>query len=217
MRRRPLLFAMLLVLATGCASEVGAGAHRATDQQQSGGCDGVAPPATLSLIGSSTNVTSAVVCADVEKYVPHQGSWTFAVVRQVPPARIPALVAGLTMPDEQATGDSCTAMLVVVPSFVLTLADGSRIRPRVPGDGCHPRRDALAALDVSTSYPVKSQTRTTRVRSDLDVTTNCGSSAKSPAIWLDLTKTTQPAPISLPRSGSISVCRYRGTSDQEAC
>lgn len=215
MRRRWLL-AVLLVLASGCAATAStASGYRAADQQQSGQCDGVPRPATLSLIAKSANVTGAVACEDVEKYVQHQGLWNVTVVRQVPPAQIPALVAGLTLPDEPATGGACTAILIVVGSFVLTLADGSRIRPGVPGDGCHPRQAALAALDGLSGFPIKSQTRTVRVRTDLEVTTNCGSTAKSPAIWLDATKTEHARSIALPRTGSISVCRYRGTADQQ--
>ncbi|WP_029136471.1 lipoprotein [Nakamurella lactea] len=209
--RRSLIAALLLVLVAGCSRAPGA--YQPSDIQQQGVCDGVAQPAELTPLGPTADVTAAVVCGTTEKYVKGKGSWDFTVVRAVPAEKIPALVTALRLPDASGTADACTAMLVMVPGFVLTLADGSRIRPGVPGDGCHPRHEVLDALDVATS--ITTETRGTQVRSELEVTTNCGATAKSPAVWQSETIPGLAKLPPVPGSGSVSVCRYRGTPDQE--
>lgn len=226
--RRWVMAVSVLLLAAGCAGVGAAGGspgnYQSADVQQQGSCDSVPAPATVSLIGASVTVTAAAVCSIEQQYVAHQGSWNFMVVRTVPTDKIPALVAALRLPDASGTAGACDASLITVPDFVLTLSDSSRIRLGLPGDGCHPRREAMAALAAATIE--KSRTRGTQVRTESEITTNCGDGAKSPAIWQQSVSGGDPNTSAgakdsggakvptLPRTGSISVCRYRGTADQ---
>jgi hypothetical protein len=189
----------------------------ATGAPQPGNCDGVPAPSSWQLLSPSVTVVAAVVCVDRPKYVTGQGFWTYRQVLPLPASRIPALAAGLTKPDVKLGKDAfCDAVGYVIPPFVVTLADGTRLRPRLPSDGCHPSKEVLTALDAGTSAPL-SQSRTRQVLGEVQTITNCGDGAKSPAIWISASnkqagKGGQPA---LPSSGSVSVCYYRTTGDQE--
>lgn len=204
--------ALMGVTLGGCGPEP----YQAADQQQSNTCDGISPPDTLSLIDPDAVITEVVVCGQPdERYVAGRGSFLFLTLHTLPRAKIPALMAGLTLPDATGTADGCDLSLLVLVDFTVTLADGSRIRPGLPGDGCHARRDALTAFGTLSSMPVRSEERGERVRTDLEVTSGCGSGAKSPAVWLDSVDTTGSSIPSVPSKGSVGVCRYHGDTWQE--
>ena len=200
--------------AAGSANNDSASGYQASDSQQQGTCDGVPAPKNLSLLPGTVKVSTAVVCSSSTKYVTGQGIWTYSVISELAPAKIGTLVDGLHETDVHADDNTpCSASLLIVPPFVLTLSDGSRIRPGVPGDGCHPKLDAIAAFESNTV--VIKQTRTTRVYTDAETTSGCGPNAKSPLIWADATQGSLKSLPALPASGSISICRYHGTADQE--
>lgn len=189
--------------------------YRAMDVQQQGTCDGMPVPKSLSLLPTSAHLTAAVMCVDTQKYVAGHGVWTYAQVLPLPPAKLPELFTGLTQPDVQKPDNGpCTANLVSIPAFVVTLSDGSRIRPGVPGDGCHPRQDALQAFGDPASIKPRSETRTTQVLGDLETTSNCGDGAKSPAIWISMGQRGKGR-ATLPAAGSVSICFYHGVADQQ--
>lgn len=210
---------LITLAATGCASVTpAASGYQAKDQQQSGTCDGLPAPApgSLGLLDRSADVVGAVMCASERRYVQGQGIWNFVDLLPLPADRIPDLVSGLTQ--EDTAGDpngACTAMSTLVPDFVLTLADGSRIRPGVPGDGCHPKTNSLAAFDVKPPIAPSKSTRTQQVSTELEVTTGCGTGAKSPAIWMGGANSRSSGFPALPKSAAVSICRYHGTGDQQ--
>lgn len=219
-RRAQTTVVVALLLVAGCA--VGppgtASSYQPSDEQQKGSCDGLPAPGPLHLLPQSSIVVAAVLCIDTRRYVEGQGIWDFRQVLPLPAAKIPALVAGLTLQDVPAGGDSaCTANLIVVPSFVVTLADGSRLRPGVPGDGCHPRMDALTAFGDPVALKPRSESRTTQVLGDVQTRTNCSDGAKSPAIWMSGSdvESGPGRPVRLPPSGSVSICYYRAVDNQE--
>lgn len=190
-------------------------AYHPADQQQSRTCDGVAPPSPLELIPRDAVITDVAICPEpVEKYVAGQGSFGFLVVRTLPAAKFSALMAGLTLPDASGTANTCSASLSVVTDFTITLADGSRIRPGVPGDGCHPRNDALKAFAGLSSMPIRSERRGAQARTELEITTGCEATGKSVAVWAEVGDTTGLPALSLP-SGSIIICRYRNETHQQ--
>ncbi|MGS0685085.1 hypothetical protein ACVBEQ_08030 [Nakamurella sp. GG22] len=171
------------------------------------------PPATLALLEETAALVSAVICVTGEECFPGEGSWAVTTVRELPPDRIPELTTGLRLPDLRRAGNACDLSMGVLPDFVVTLADGSRTRPAVAGDGCHARSDALTAFNDVAAMPVVATTRTTQVRTDIDVVAGCGT-GKSPAVWLG-SSADGAARVTLPTAGKVSVCRYRPTADQE--
>lgn len=210
----------VLVLIAGCADARPGGSetsYQAMDEQQQASCDGIPAPKSLQLLPKSSTVVAAVMCVEKQKYLAGQGMWTYREVLPLPAAKIPTLVAALTAPDVKLSGNvACTASLALLPSFVVTLADGSRVRPGVPGDGCHPRMDAITAFGDIASITPRTEARTTSVLGDLQTTTSCADTAKSPAVWMGATSgSTRAARPVLPPSGSVSVCFYRATGDQE--
>lgn len=210
------IVAALLVAGCAAVSSDAASSYVPSDEQQQGSCDGVPAPKSLQLLPQPATVTAAALCIDTQKYVDGQGMWGFRQVLPLPAARIPAFVAGLTLPDVH-TGGACTAVLVTVPAFVVTLADGSRLRPGVPGDGCHPRMDALTAFGDPASIRPRSESRTTQVLGDVQTRTDCGDGAKSPAIWMSASGGSSGTghAARLPSSGYVSICYYRATANQE--
>lgn len=218
MRRELQSGVLLAVLALTGASISGCGAepYRPADEQQVGSCDGVARPAELSLIPPDAVITDVAICVGpVEQYVGGQGLYTFDTVRTLPAAKIPELMAGLTLPDASGTAEVCSMVLIRgTPAFTVTLADGSRIRPGVPGDGCHLRGEATKAFSDLSSMPVRSKVRGKQVSTEFEIATGCESSGKSVAIQIDAQDGTRARLPGLP-SGAISVCRYRNGQDQE--
>jgi hypothetical protein len=191
------------------------GDYRPKDQQQAGECDGVAPvaPEDLRLLNPRATVTAAVICTSGYANKPGDGRWLVRKVIDVPAGGIPALVAALSRPDVADVSGACSAMAVLVADFVVTLSDGSRIRPGVPGDGCHPSDAALAALGSAAARPVRTSIPISQVATQQEVTSGCGAEAKSPAIWLDAgggTKNPADRPVgsALPATGQVAVCRY---------
>lgn len=180
-------------------------------------CDGVPAPSSWRLLSPSVTVVAAVVCVDRPKYITGRGFWNYRQVLRLPAAHIPALGAGLTKPDVKLGNDAvCDLVGIVIPPFVVTLADGTRLRPSLPSDGCHPSNEVLTALDAGTSVPL-SQSRTKQVQGEVQTITNCGDGAKSPAIWISGSNLQAGAGgrPALPSAGSVSVCYYRTTGDQE--
>lgn len=210
------LVALALVIG-GCARAGSAGqgsAYEAVDEQQVGSCDGVPRPAELSLIPPDVVITDVAVCVGpVEQYVGGKGLFIFETVRTLPPAKFPELMAGLTLPERSNTADNCGLSLGRVISFTVTLADGSRIRPGVPGDGCHALGEATKAFSDLSSMPVRSRVRGTQVSTEFEIATGCESSGKSVAVQVDAGGVTRARLPALP-SGAISVCRYRNSPDQ---
>lgn len=201
---------------TSGGSRTGSAAGPATAAGAPSNCDGVPAPASWQLLPPSATVVAAVTCSDTYKYVAGHGMWTYRQVLPLPAAEIPALVAGLTKLDKPRGDSTCTGGLIAVPSFVVTLADGTKLRPRVPDDGCHPRKEVITALNTATMAPI-AESRTGQVLGDLQTTTNCGDGAKSPAIWIGTSnqRAAKGARPTLPSTGSVSICHYRPTGDQE--
>lgn len=135
------------------------GGYQAVDQQQAGDCDGVpaVPQVGLRLLDPAATVIAAVVCADDYTDLPGRGRWLVRRLIDVPPASLPVLVAAVTSPNRNPGAGVCDSSLLITPGFVLTLADGTRVRPGLPGDGCHVTalaRDALQA--AAASAPARS-------------------------------------------------------------
>ncbi|HET8591133.1 MAG TPA: hypothetical protein VFM01_15965 [Nakamurella sp.] len=194
------------------------GDYQPQDQQQAGECDGVPPvaPEDLRLLDPTATVTAAVVCRSDYADKPGDGRWLYRQVIDLPAGRIPALVEALTGPDLETVSGACDAMAVLVPDFVLTLADGSRVRPGLPGNGCHSTDAALSAVGSATG-PVRTSIPVSQVASEQQVTSGCGAEAKSPAVWLDAAGGPQ-SPAAAPSAdavdgvlssiGRVGVCRY---------
>jgi hypothetical protein len=65
----------------------------------------------------------------------------------------------LKMPDDPVR-DSCTAIGLTVPDYVLVDAAGNGIQPTLPTDGCHlPKRSVLDALDALPYRTIKTENR----------------------------------------------------------
>ena len=195
------------------------GGYQPLDQQQSAECDGMPPvaPGDLRLLDPSATVTAAVVCADGYAHLPGRGQWQVRRVVDVPKASLPALVAAITAPDRAPSSGACDASLRIAPGLVLTLADGSRIRPGLPGDGCHVLETALHALESATAGPVRTTVPVSQQASEQEVTTGCSGEAKDPAIWLEAGGSGQAPPASaagaLPASGQVALCLYTPEDD----
>lgn len=189
------------------------------DQQQSDECDGRPPvaPGDLRLLDPSATVTAAVVCAEGYAHLPGRGQWQVRRVIDVPKASLSALVAAITAPDRAPSSGACDLSLWVAPDLVLTLADGNRVRPGLPGDGCHVRDSVQQALQSATGSPARTTVPVSQIASEQSVATGCGGEAKSPAIWLDAggsggSPADSVAEV-LPTSGQVALCRYAAGSD----
>lgn len=193
------------------------GSYEPRDQQQSDSCDGLpaVEPTDLRLLDPQASVRSGVICLDSVRLRPGDGRWTMRDVHEIPVAALPGLIDALTMPDHDR-GGACTLQLILVPGFVLTLDDGTRIRPGLPGDGCHVNSeapfDALSAGPVLTSVPVA------QVSTELEVITGCQPESKPPADWLDSPSSfpvSDFVPIT-PEAQQISLCLFSaGQSNDE--
>jgi hypothetical protein len=204
--------------------------YQPLDQQQADECDGLPPvaPGQLRLLDPSATVTAAVVCADGYADLPGRGQWQVRRVIDVPTASLPGLIAAITAADRPASSGACDASLWIAPDLVLTLADGSRIRPGLPGDGCHVLKSAMQALESASAGPVRTTVPISQQASEQEVTTGCGGEAKAPAIWLDAGGSAAgqapsgsaagQAPSGsaagvLPGSGQVALCRYTPESE----
>lgn len=184
--------------------------YRPLDVQQANACDGVpaVDPAQLRLLDPKATVTAAVVCTQDYADLPGRGRWQIQRVIDVPASAITTLVTTLLAPDVVLTEGACDASLHLVPDFVLTLADGTRIRPGAPGDGCHVRAEVTDELAVlARGGTVRRTVPITQVASEQEVGSGCGGEAKSPAVWLSAGDPVAGAALpSLPQT--VSVCRY---------
>ena len=192
-----------------------------TDQQQADECDGVPaagpvigdptpttspalPP--LQLLSKDATVVSGVVCPINLQGSQQNGLQQVESVVPIPPGDLTRLVAALRLTDHSGGSHACNTYLVAVPDFVLTLADGGTVRPGVPGDGCHPRKEVLDALAAIATAPAASTTPVSQVASPQEWETGCWGEAKPPAIWFNgFAETTG---WRLPSSGATAVCRY---------
>lgn len=186
------------------------GTYEPKDQQQADPCDGLpaVDPADLRLLDPDASVRSGVVCLDSVRLRPGDGRWTMRDVHEIPATALPRLIEALTRPDRDTSG-ACTAQLILVPGFVLTLEGGSRIRPGLPGDGCHVYSDM--PFDALTAGPVRASVPVTQVATEQEVTTGCQPESKPPADWLGSASTfpvSEFTPIE-PGTQQISLCRYR--------
>lgn len=179
------------------------------DQQQSEPCDGLpaVDPADLRLLDPHATVRGGVVCVDSVRSRPGDGRWTMRDVHEIPAAALPELIETLTVPDRDNNG-ACTDQLILVPGFVLTLADGTRIRPGLPGDGCHVY--TTVSFDALAAGPIRSSTPVAQVLTEEELTSGCQPDSKPPADWLGSPSAfpvTEFAPIT-PGTREMSLCRY---------
>lgn len=185
----------------------------AKDSQQSTDCDGLpaVPMDQLRRLRAGTEIASAVVCTTTTQRLPGKGLWEMNLTISVPENKLPALVEALTEPEVPPVANgACTAMLVMVPSFVLTLPDGTRIRPGVPGNMCHPLQGPLDVIGALIENAGPADTRATpskQVATELEAASGCYGGANSPDIWQQASGSAEPA--APPDKGNLSVCRYR--------
>src|SRR6185437_9464138 len=91
------------------------------------------PP--LRLLSPRAAVVSGVLCTWRYSGTGQNGAQGIQSVVPIPPKALAKLVAALRLPDDSGgwVSRNCDSYLAAVPDFVLTLADGSRIRPGAPG------------------------------------------------------------------------------------
>lgn len=165
------------------------GDFQPVDEQQAGECDGVpaVPAEELTLLNPAAQLVAGVVCRVDEQYVPGDGIWTARQTVAIPADRLAGLRDVLTAPDIPIDPAAiCTAILIEVPDFVLTVADGTRVRPAVPGDGCHAAQPAVDALEQTTGEPGRTGELLARVVPDAVVTLGC---------WPDSARPVDPASV----------------------
>ena len=197
------LVAAFSMSAAGCSSEPGAlDGYRARDSQQSLPCDGLpaVPADHLRLLPRDAKVVAATVCHTDFVMRPGQGRWQAIVTAEVRADHLPQLAAALTDQDEPS-GGVCSLSLMVLPSFTVTLADGTRLRPGVPGDGCHARPGIGDALATGGEPTIQYQRL---VDSQRGIDAGCDNTASQPAAWIDVGDL-PPAP----QARRYSLCRYR--------
>ncbi len=206
MRARLLALAGVLVLAACARAEATASSYHPLDEQQQGTCDGVPVPASLHLLRADAIVVAAVICATAFDYVPGQGMWQVQTVRAAPATGLAQLRSALLQPDLAPPG-VCAAVGYLAADFVLTLADGSRIRPGLPGDGCNAR---VTSLPDSSGWPVTQTTRVKQVMGDAQTKAGCGPFASSPAVWLEASREIKTTGSMTMPSSAVGVCLYHG-------
>jgi hypothetical protein len=158
------------------------------------------------LLSRDAVVVSGVVCTVAPRGSATNGLQAIRSVIPISAANLRRLVAALRLPDHSGGSHACNTYLVGVPDFVLTLADGTRVRPGVPGDGCHPRKEVLDALAATTTAPAASTTPISQMASPQEWESGCEGEATPAAVWIG-----GPEPgrdWHLPFSGAASVCRY---------
>lgn len=208
-RSRPMLvvgLVMMAVTAAGC----GPSEYHALDTQQDLPCGGLpaVPVGDLRLLPENARVTAAVVCRQDVVIRPGSGQWEAITTSQVRADHLPQLVAALTDSDDRPGNGSCTAVMIVIPSFTLTLADGSKLRPGVPGNGCHPK---TAVSDTLVPDGTPKQVEYLRfVRSQQAIDAGCDSFASQPGAWLP----TRGFPAA-PKPTNFSLCRYRTVTAED--
>ena len=216
MRARVLAFLAVLLVLAGCdraQAPSTAPASSASHPLNQAGCDGVPVPQSPPLLPADAVITAVTFCAIEDEYVAGDGIWQVDVVRTAPAAGIAPLRAALRHPDQPRTTNACSAEGYVLPDFVVTLADGSRMRPRLPSDGCHPVTTGLP--DMAT-WPVVHSALTERIRTDAQTKAGCGDAASSPAVWLPAHQDTKAkGTITLP-TGAVGVCRYHGAGKDDS-
>lgn len=190
------------------------GGYQPQDSQQTHRCDGLPPvtPGELRLLDPSATVTAAVICTDGYARIPGKGGWMVRRVVDVPLPALAGVVSAIKTPDRQPSSGACDAMGVTAPDLVLTLADGSRVRPGLPGDGCHVLEVVMKALGSASAGPARSTVRLSQVETEQEITSGCGGQAKEPSVWLEAGESEQPPHGSvadlLPAAGQVALCRY---------
>ena len=177
-------------------------------------CGGIDPVdnADQALLNPEVGVAGAVVCDTTEQPVDGDGVWLLAGERELAPAQVTALVEALTaenVPIDPAA--MCTADYVSIPDFALVLDDGRVVRPGVPGDGCHPSRDAAAILAPTGDVVATTQVRQLRTQAMVDA----GCDPAGPTFWDPFSSGgtgAQGERPQAPTSGG-SVCLYESSGD----
>ena len=146
-----------------------------------------------------------MVCDTGTRYVPGDGIWTVAGARTLTPTQVDALAKALAttnVPIDPAA--MCTANAVLIPDFTLTLADGDRVRPGVPGDGCHP---VAAVADALAGTPGILDDQVRQVSSQEMVDSGC---APADRYFDPFSGNGSGEPGTRPAApkGTVSVCRY---------
>lgn len=198
------------VAASDDPAQATSGAGRPIDLPLIDGCSDWPTKPSGTLLPRDAQVVAVTICSAVQRYKAGSGVWRADLITQVSPVGVTAITAALKAPDVPPSDQPCAAIGIVLPSFSLTLADGSQVQPRLPGDGCQVQAAALDALSAATG------TETLKYVSlqipEAAYRTGCDPEASQPAIWLD--SGIQPTPAQ-PR---YSVCRYRtsGPADEKA-
>lgn len=132
----------------------------------------------FTLLADTDQVTQVIVCDVAPGELPGDGVWAVVSEHRVPASQLPALVDLLRQPnysEPQASEAWCSDFGVLVPMFTVTTADGTLLQGAVPSDGCHPLESAVSILGKATvEQPALDRWRTTQVRDELSVTTECG-------------------------------------------
>ncbi|MTD17120.1 hypothetical protein GIS00_24595 [Nakamurella sp. YIM 132087] len=159
-------------------------------------CDGVPAPEERDRLRGDQTIVAAVVCTGETEWVPGRGIIAFERVEQFPAASLAGLAVAIRTP-----GVGCAASEPDFPELVLTLDDGSRIRPLVPDCATQPLVDAFAA-----ARPLHSRTPIARWASPEMVRAGCAGESSLPAAGNG--PLGEPTGIPAPTSGSFGVCSY---------
>ena len=81
--------------------------YTASDQQQSGECDGVPAPHGLSPLDKDREIVSAVVCSTENHYLPDEGIWKVRTVHRIPDDILAEMRSELLLPNSNDAGDAC--------------------------------------------------------------------------------------------------------------
>lgn len=136
---------------------------------------------------------------------PGEGRWLVAVSERADTAA-PELVAELRKPSDPRTTEACTLELVTQPYFLLVDANGEKVLPAVPTDGCgKPRREALAQLEKLTFRTV-SERPVKQVEGPKPTETACADSVKDENIGPNRVELKVPEQTLPP--GPLKICVY---------
>jgi hypothetical protein len=180
-------------------------------------CDGAdpVPDTTQQLLSPKAEVVGAVVCGSGNEPVDGDGLWLSAGHHELTAAQTAALVKALTVKNVKIDPAAmCTMQLIAVPDFTLVLADGSRVRPGVPGDGCHPSAAAADILATGADGPFTDHVRQTWTPAMMVAGCEPGGDSYDPFTGMIGTTAERPA---TPK-GALSVCLFNSniTADNPA-
>jgi hypothetical protein len=160
------------------------------------------------------HAVAIVRCISEQRAVKGDGTWVFDIAQRAT-ANLSGLVGLLREPDQSPSPNSqvaCAAALLLVPAFGLVGPDGTVIRPRLPVTECgQPQPAVLAALNA-LSWKTETETKVTRVLTELEAATGCGPDYKYlPGFSPSLSHSAVPwSQVKHPRMSPITlVCAYR--------